>query len=180
MIDSVGEIDGILLPDSGKNRIQLDQEGPNSKLKSGTFDGTDNFVLISYSPILNEANFSIAAIVKPKTISRGLQTFYPESIVNNFYKMSNETVVVGGYGIERQWVDTGSNSRNPKPRWAFLVGTPLGPQILLSTSEAKDGKWAQVLGVFDQESGTAYLYVDGKLENTLTIQVRFVNSIFRS
>lgn len=162
-------IDGIYI-----NDITFGLEGPNDQTTAVEFDGRGSYVIIPYTPLINSSNFSISATVKPQS-SGNAATGRPESIVENFAEMSQETVIIGGYGLERHWVQ--SNFADPaRPRWAFIVGTPLGPQTLLSTSDAKDGKWAQVVGVYNAQTRTARLYVNGELEDSVTLgnQVRIV------
>lgn len=156
--DSMNNINGLYSAE-----VTLGLEGPGPDQTSAYFSGLNSYVLIPYTPLVNTANFTISTTLMPSPRQGEETRASTESIVENFADTSMQTVVIGGYGLERQWV--GPNARGLyEPKWAFAVGTPVGPIVVTSRSDASNGVWSQIAGVYDAATRTASLYVNGDLE----------------
>ncbi|QDZ17508.1 putative concanavalin A-like lectin/glucanase [Chloropicon primus] len=145
--------------------VDLGYPGPSDQDSSAFFSGLNSYVLVPYSPLLNTADFTISATVKPQGKEGQDREPDTESIVENFAETSQATVIIGGYGLERHWV--GPNEEGSyEPIWAFAVGTPVGPLLVYSKSKAFNDEWAQVVGTYSSRDRTARLYVNGELEGS--------------
>ncbi len=148
--------------------VDLGHEGQTSKQSSAYFNGESSYVVIPYTPLLNSADFTISATVNPSARSGEDQSESAESIVENFAETSEQTVVIGGYGLERHWI--GPNEKGAyEPKWAFAIGTPLGPRVIYSKSKARSDEWSQIVGVYDTVERRMSLFVNGKLEASETL-----------
>merc|ERR1711934_1101275 len=140
--DSMNNINGLYSAE-----VTLGLEGPGPDQTSAYFSGLNSYVLIPYTPLVNTANFTISTTLMPSPRQGEETRASTESIVENFADTSMQTVVIGGYGLERLWV--GPNARGLyEPKWAFAVGTPVGPIVVTSRSDASNGVWSQIAGVY--------------------------------
>ena len=163
LTDAVGEANGYYL-----NAVET-EGGPRPESSAASFNGR-NYAVIPYNPTINAADFSIAATVMPKNKEAGEGSFMPESIIENFYASRPDSVVSGGYGLDRHWkASDDSRGLAMTPHWAFVLGTPVGPVTLLSNSEATAEAWHHIVGSYDEESRTASLYVNGDLEDRINL-----------
>jgi hypothetical protein len=162
--DGMGNVNGLYSAEVDK----VGQSGPRSAGSAAYFNGFNSYIVVPYTPLLNSADFTISANVNPSPRPGQNLSQSAESIVENFAETSQETVVIGGYGIERHWVGPDQMGYF-QPVWAFVIGTPIGPTTLFSSSRASNDKWAQVSGTYDSATRRASIYVDGNLEESTTL-----------
>ena len=108
--------------------VDLGHEGQTSKQSSAYFNGESSYVVIPYTPLLNSADFTISATVNPSARSGEDQSESAESIVENFAETSEQTVVIGGYGLERHWIGPNERLQVMVDQWEspmMIVGCPL-------------------------------------------------------
>jgi len=149
--------------DNIDNNLNIEQyNGSFVQSNSGTFDGNDDYIIVSDSNFLdfNTSDFSFGAWVKVNSINTGF----------NYILDKGTGSLIDGYGIEVS-----------STAFSFVTdGTDAsGAKLSLSSNTMTDiiGKWHHVFCV--RKSGVKYIYVDGVMQSTIQADARELSDVSR-
>ncbi|MGW7419963.1 LamG-like jellyroll fold domain-containing protein [Streptomyces sp. NPDC054813] len=128
--------------------VTLDASGPSgtSVTSAAALDGTDGGYLSLDSAVDTAGTFAVDAWVRPDTLD------------------GSGTAVSRRSGFT---LGTATDPATGAPVWSFTLPTRDGGTARVTGGAPERGEWAHLAGVYDTETGTVRLYVDGSPTGTM-------------